>query len=73
MSKGSKIALDLALRYGQISESHHKAWVIDQIVRALLGCAFDKDLNCIKDSSAYLTFVQNATDDDYDWYTGIAP
>jgi hypothetical protein len=33
-----KLALTIALRYGQIDGAHHKAWVIDQIVRALTGC-----------------------------------
>lgn len=29
-------ALTLAKRYGQIDGAHHKAWVIDQMVRALM-------------------------------------
>lgn len=28
-------ALDLAVRYGQVDGDHHKAWVIDQVVRLL--------------------------------------
>lgn len=31
-------ALDLAVRYGGTDGDHHKAWVIDQMVRALTGC-----------------------------------
>lgn len=31
-------ALDYAIRYGGIDGDHHKAWVIDQIIRSLTGC-----------------------------------
>ena len=31
-------ALELAVRYGGIDGDHHKAWVIDQMVRELTGC-----------------------------------
>jgi hypothetical protein len=31
-------ALEYAGRYGQTDGDHHKMWVIDQMVRALLGC-----------------------------------
>lgn len=31
-------ALELAANYGGIDGSHHKAWVIDQMVRELTGC-----------------------------------
>lgn len=30
-------ALDIARRFGQTDGDHHKAWVIDQMVRALTG------------------------------------
>ena len=30
-------AVDIAIRYGGIDGSHHKAWVIDQVLRKLLG------------------------------------
>jgi hypothetical protein len=30
-------ALDYARRYGTIDGDHHKMWVIDQMVRSLLG------------------------------------
>ncbi len=30
-------AVDVAIRYGGIDEAHHKAWVIDQVLRYLLG------------------------------------
>src|SRR5690349_21109902 len=37
--EGSKIAaaLGVAAQYSQIDGGHHKAWVIDQMVRALTG------------------------------------
>lgn len=25
-------------RYGQFEEGHHKAWVLDQVARIILGC-----------------------------------
>lgn len=31
-------ALEFAVQYGGIDGSHHKDWVIDQMVRALTGC-----------------------------------
>ena len=31
-------ALELAVQYGGIGGDHHKAWVIDQMVRELTGC-----------------------------------
>ena len=37
-----KRALDYAVRYGGIDGDHHKAWVIDQMVRALTGCPMVK-------------------------------
>lgn len=45
--------------------SHHKSWVIDQVLRALTG-------------SRYLEFVKAARygedgPETYDWDTGIAP
>ncbi len=33
-----KAALEMAIRYGGTDGAHHKAWVIDQMVRALTGC-----------------------------------
>lgn len=58
-------ALDVAVRYGGIAGDHHKAWVIDQMVRALTG-------------DGYEAFVRDACagddgPDTYDWDVGIAP
>lgn len=58
-------ALDIAHQYGTIDGSHHKMWVIDQMVRALTG-------------DDYPTWVRthNTGDegpDTYGWEEGIAP
>jgi hypothetical protein len=58
-------ALDCARRYGGIDGAHHKAWVIDQMVRALTGRLYDD-------------WVQDArTGEDgqetRDWDTGTPP
>lgn len=58
-------ALDLAVQYGGIDGDHHKAWVIDQMVRELT-------------QGDYAAFVERAKDgvdgpDTYDWEEGIAP
>ena len=58
-------AIDLAVRYGGIDGDHHKAWVIDQMVRALAG-------------DSYGQIVAEACDGEdgpatYEWKTGIAP
>jgi len=58
-------ALILAEEYGGIDGDHHKAWIIDQMVRTLLG---DK----------YNQFVKNACAGEdgpntYEWDVGIAP
>lgn len=58
-------ALEIARRYAGIDKAHTRAWVIDQMVRALTG-----DL--------YGQFVREARDGEdgpstYEWDTGIAP
>lgn len=58
-------ALDIIRQYGGIDGEHHKAWVIDQVVRALTG-------------NGYAEWVRQQRDGEdgpetYDWYTGIAP
>lgn len=61
----NKAALDIAIRHGQIDGDHHKAWVIDQIVRALTG-------------DAYAATIKEACDGEdgpetYGWDTGTPP
>lgn len=58
-------ALTVAVRYGGIDGDHHKAWVIDQMVRELTG-------------TRYENFVRAARDGEdgpetYGWDVGIAP
>lgn len=53
-------ALDLAFNDAQIDGAHHKAWVIDQMVRALT-------------SDDYEQWVADYEKDGYEWDTGIAP
>ena len=64
-------ALKIAWDYSQIDGSHHKAWTIDQMVRALCG-----------DDEAYKRFIEEYTkpfinedgeEDRYKWDEGIAP
>lgn len=60
-------ALKLVLVYGGIDGAHHKTWVIDQMVRALLGSEklYEK---WVKDTKA-----GEDGPDTYSWDTGIAP
>lgn len=43
--EGALEALGLAYSYGQIDGSHHKAWTIDQMVRALTGDNYEAFVN----------------------------
>jgi hypothetical protein len=61
MKKRIEDALDLAWQYGQIDGGHHKMWVIDQMVRVLLGDEYEKWVKEYED------------DDEYEWDVGIAP
>lgn len=65
-------AIAIAVQYGGIDGSHHRAWVIDQMVRALTGCT---DASA---SEAYRQLVRDAKagddgPDTYAWDVGIAP
>jgi hypothetical protein len=44
MKEAEKIdkAVELAVRFGGIDGDHHKAWVIDQMVRTLLGDRYEE-------------------------------
>jgi hypothetical protein len=71
LSKGQRAgeaiekALELIFEYGQIDGAHHKAWVIDQVVRILCGKEYEKEIADYK----------NGEDgaDTYEWNIGIAP
>jgi hypothetical protein len=56
-------AVEVAFSYGLIDGDHHKMWVIDQMLRALLGKDYKKTVkkNRLEDDPA-----------DY-WDTGIPP
>jgi hypothetical protein len=82
-------AIDLALSYGQIDGDHHKAWVIDQMVRALTGCPIVKkkainfrdeeyEYECQGESDEYLQLIKIYCHDDedpeaYSWDEGCPP
>lgn len=58
-------AIGLIVRYGGIDGDHHKAWVLDQVVRVLAQDSYDE-------------IVRNACDGEdgpntYEWDVGIAP
>jgi hypothetical protein len=55
-------AVAVITRYGMIDGEHHKQWVLDQVLRALLGVR-------------YAAWVEaHASDPEYDpWDPGVAP
>lgn len=58
-------ALDLIFRYGQIDGNHHKAWVIDQVVRILTGDEYEDWV---------ANYVTDAVSGEiYEWDEGIPP
>ena len=61
----AKAAIELAVRYGGIDGDHHKAWVIDQMVRILAGDEYE----------SVVRMACNGEDgpNTYTWETGIAP
>jgi len=68
MSDNLKIydALHIAYQYGQVDGAHHKAWVIDQMVRALLKEEYEpwlEEYQCVDEDGDY----------QYEWDKGIAP
>lgn len=60
-----ELATDLALEFGQIDGSHHKAWVIDQMVRVLLGDKYERVIADYCDGED--------GPETYSWDEGIAP
>lgn len=65
MSERIVKALEIALRYGGIDGDYHKAWVIDQMVRALCGDGY----------AAWVVDAKAGADGPhtYAWDEGIAP
>lgn len=74
-----KNALEIAVSCSQIDGAHHKAWAIDQMVRALTGCSFDTEWSyCKETNSEYAEFIKKYCEEDgdpeaYSWEEGIAP
>ncbi len=82
-------ALDYAVRYGGIDGDHHKAWAIDQMVRALTGCPMVAMTGHYGDGESYEYETQGESDqyrvlvaaacdgedgpETYGWDEGIAP
>lgn len=58
-------AIELAVRYGGIDGDHHKAWVIDQMVRILAGDSYE---DIIKEAKSGEDGAET-----YNWNIGIAP
>lgn len=58
-------ALDIAFRYGSVDGAHHKAWLIDQMVRDLTGDKYEEWVARRKEG--------HAGPSTYSWDTGIAP
>ena len=59
------LALDIAIDYGQIEGDHHKAWVIDQMVRRLAGDEYEQ---VIREACEYQSVPGT-----FEWNVGIAP
>lgn len=58
-------AADIAMNYGGIDGAHHKMWVIDQMVRVLMGDRYDE---WVRTANA-----GDAGPETYEWDEGIAP
>lgn len=58
-------ALEIAGEYGGIDGDHHKAWVIDQMVRVLTGDNYDDWVRRVK--------IGDEGPETYDWDVGIPP
>lgn len=61
MEKNVEEAVKIALQYGAIDGDHHKAWVIDQILRKLLGL------------KEYKKTINDWEEEDDEWQVGIPP
>jgi len=64
-SKRIERAVELAIKYGGIDGDHHKAWVIDQMVRALTGANYKR---IVKDACA-----GEDGPNTYEWNEGTPP
>ncbi len=65
-------ALEIAMKYGNNDGAHHKAWVIDQMVRALTDCPLIE--STYGESDHYRDFIAHHNQDGlYAWDEGVAP
>jgi hypothetical protein len=60
-------AIDVAYLYGMEAGAHHKQWVIDQMLRALLGSRYDGWV------AIYDAVMQFPDKQGYAWDEGVAP
>lgn len=58
-------AITIAVQSGGADGSHHKAWVVDQMVRILAGEKYDEIVRAAKDGED--------GPDSYEWDCGVAP
>ena len=58
-------AIDLIVQYGGIDGDHHKAWVLDQVVRILAGDEYGRIVAEAK--------AGEDGPDTYEWDDGVAP
>lgn len=63
--KRIEAAVSIAIQYGGIDGGHHKMWVIDQMLRKLLGPAYAKT---IKEACAGEDGPET-----YEWDVGVPP
>ena len=61
MEQNIKEAVEIALNYGSIDGDHHKMWVIDQMLRKILG------------NKEYKKAMKALDKNDDSWDEGIAP
>ena len=61
---------DLIWQYGQTDGSHHKAWVIDQVMRIIKGDDYEEWVHSYEYRDV---FNQPTAEKEYDWDPGIAP
>jgi len=60
LSAKVKLAQETILIFGGFEGNHHRAWVLDQALRALAGDSYD-------------ALIAQRRKDGYDWDEGIAP
>ena len=68
-------AIELAIRFGGIDGDHHKAWVIDRMVRALTGCSGEFAENKTEEYAQLVAEACSGEDgpNTYEWNEGIPP